>query len=219
MYRQWKRTAVVTVAIDSFMMVKNPAHDMSKSLERLQNLDADFRVTLHNNPFVRIQLSGLVQDRLRNAQFAHIMHQSRIFQANRIDATLDGRRQIFVEKHGQALHMAAVAVQVRVTGIDNAHQNLSNIDTSGFSGFKQPEHKCQNYGYKDAPAKEDHRHHNVRLPHKRTEQVAHQEKAQQDSGNNFPDAVTMTPCRKHIVGAFDKKEIPDDVYHHQNSIS
>ena len=37
--------------IDSFMMVKNPAHDMPKSLERLQNLDANFGVTLHDYRF------------------------------------------------------------------------------------------------------------------------------------------------------------------------
>ena len=95
-------------------------------------------------------------------------------------------------------------------------QDLSNINTPGLCRIEQIEHERKDNRYKDAPAKEDQRHHKVRLPHKRTEQVAHQEKTQQASGNNFPDAVTMTSCRKHIVGTFDKNEIPDDVYHHQN---
>ena len=112
--------------------------------------------------------------------------------------------------------MTAMTVQVRVSRIDDSHQNFGDIDTSRLGRFNQVEHQRKDYGNKNTSTEENHRHYNIGIPYKGAKEVAEQEKDQQHTCNGFPDAVASTPCGKDIVRILDKKEIPDDVYHHQN---
>lgn len=76
---------VVTFAVDAFMVVLDPGRDIIKGMQGLQDPDVGSWMLLHDGPFVGVQLSGLVQYRLWDAELAHIMHQRRVFQADGVD--------------------------------------------------------------------------------------------------------------------------------------
>lgn len=77
--------AVVTFAVDAFVVVLDPVRDIVKGMQGLQDTGTGLWMLLQDSPFVGVHLAGFVQYCFRNAQLAYIVHQRHVFQADGVD--------------------------------------------------------------------------------------------------------------------------------------
>ena len=113
-------------------------------------------------PLFRVQFGRFVQNRLRHAKLADIVQQRCVLQTDGVQLFPDVFGQVTVEQHGELLHMAAVAVQIGIPGVDDTDQNLGDIDAALLRRLHQLEHQGLDNGDKDAAEKENGGHHQIR---------------------------------------------------------
>ena len=136
-------------------MVLDPGRDISKGMQRLQDFHTSPGMSPHHLPFILIQFCRLVQDGFRYTELANVMHQGGILKADRVNVLLQVGWQIPVEQHRHFLDIPAMAIQIRIPGINDADKDFRNIDTSFLGCVYQVGKQRQDDGNKDG-AKEEY---------------------------------------------------------------
>ena len=206
--------AIVAIAVDALVVVFDPVGDIVKGVQRLQDPDAGPRMLLHDGPFVGVQLSGLVQYRLWNAQLAHIVHQRRVFQADGVDLTAQVGGKMPVEKHGEVLDRETMAVQIRIAGVDHADQNLRDVDASRPGSVHQVVEQRENDGDKDAAEEQDEGQEQVGVGEDADAEIAQQKEDDQHESKRHPSLIPLAAGRENIMSGANKSDQAIDIRHH-----
>ena len=206
---------VISLSVHALMMVENPVRNAVKRVQGGENPDTCTGMGPHHLPFFLVKFAGLVQDGFRDAQFADIMHQCGVFQADGVDLAAKMRRKVPVKQHRQFLHVAAVSVEVWIAGIDDAHQDLGDVDASGLGGVHQMEHQGHDNEDKDAPEEQNESNHEVGSGKKADEQVSAKEEDQQNQPQVHPTGIPGAVGGEHVMGGADEEDITEDVPDHK----
>ena len=80
-----------------------------------------------STPVLLVQRAGLVEDGLGHAQLAEVVEDRSVLEVGLVDlaALMLGKR--VVDEHRDCLHMAAVATQVAVAGVDDGREGLGDV--------------------------------------------------------------------------------------------
>ena len=206
--------AVVTFAVDAFVVVLDPVRDIVKGMQGLQDPDAGTGMLFHDGPFVGVQLSGLVQYRLWDSQLAHIVHQRRVFQADRVDLAAQVGGKMPVENHGEVLDRQTMAVQVGVAGVDHADQDLRDVDASRPGCVHQVVEQREYDGDKDAAKEQDEGQEQVGVGEDANVEIAQQKEDDQHEGKRYPSLIPLAAGRENIMSGANKSDQAIDIRHH-----
>ena len=94
--------------------------------------------------------------------------------------------------------MAAVTVEIRVSCVNDADENLSDVDASLLCSAHEHKGDSQHYCNEDTAAEEYACDDNIGLALEGNQQIAQQEEDEQHKCNVFPYSYSASACRKYI---------------------
>ena len=98
-----------------------------------------------------------------------------------------------IEEHRQLLDVNAVAVQIRVSGVDDPDQHLRDLHAPLLGGIEQPRRQQQHDADENTPEEEDQRRDHVRVKRKGHDQIADEEERKQNKPDEQPEIVRFLP--------------------------